>query len=69
MIIITPNAVPKTVGHDVPAVGNVGCAVALAVAATVALDVAVEVATGQVQSVSDRHWVFLQLPVVDPLAM
>ena len=58
---ITPNPVPKIVGQDVPTTGRVGCVVDLAVA--------VEVATEHVQSVSDRHWVFLHEPVVDPLAI
>lgn len=45
------------VGHEVPTTGRVGVVVA------------VGVATGQVQSVSDRHCVFLHDPMVDPLGM
>ncbi len=54
-----PNPVASTVGQLVPTTGSDGCVVAVAVAVT----------TGQVQSVSLKHCVFLQLPVDAPEAM
>lgn len=57
IITSIPNPVPNIVGHIVPTTGRVGVVVAAAVA------------TGQVQSDSDRHCVFLHDPVVAPLVI
>lgn len=54
-----PNPVPNIVGHLVPTTGNDGSAV----------KVGAVVITGHVQSVSDKHWVFLQFPLVAPFVM